>query len=269
MLLRISQRRQQSSGDNMKILSIDYDYFQQVSVDTMRKCYPDGIDLPTDVSNIVWASKYADPRIGKLIEKVALNEKELDLAIDILNNQSADIPVMVTNSHIHAFHFILDNVLNEFGHKNLSLLEGDTLELVNVDMHHDILNENERLDCGNWIGQLLKKFDPPFSWQWISNPVSDEMYGLSKKEDPQWCFPIETSLEKIKDEQFDAVFLCRSDNWSPPHLDYGFTMLGKIILNHFNRDKLVANIFLDNERNIDSTIKSMKRAYKNVEDRLK
>ena len=42
----------------MKILSVDFDYFQDVSKETLLK-YPDGVDLPTQITNFTLGSKYA------------------------------------------------------------------------------------------------------------------------------------------------------------------------------------------------------------------
>lgn len=48
------------STRSLKVLSIDFDYFQNVNADTIRSCYPDGIDLPTELSTIVWSGYYAN-----------------------------------------------------------------------------------------------------------------------------------------------------------------------------------------------------------------
>ena len=45
----------------LRVLSIDFDYFQVVDKDTVQSCYPDGIDLDTSLSTVVWASHYAIP----------------------------------------------------------------------------------------------------------------------------------------------------------------------------------------------------------------
>ena len=36
----------------LRVLSIDFDYFQVVDKDTVQSCYPDGIDLDTYALNI-------------------------------------------------------------------------------------------------------------------------------------------------------------------------------------------------------------------------
>lgn len=41
------------------------------------------------------------------------------------------------------------------------------------------------------------------------------------------------TLESIKDCKFDIIFLCRSDNWLPPHLDNEFQELVDFIVRKF------------------------------------
>ena len=43
----------------INILSIDFDYFQNVDSKTLLMHYPDGIDLPEELSRFIWASHYA------------------------------------------------------------------------------------------------------------------------------------------------------------------------------------------------------------------
>ena len=49
------------NGGDMKkelnVLSIDYDFFQTVDIDTLATCYPDGHDLPTEIANVIWATR--------------------------------------------------------------------------------------------------------------------------------------------------------------------------------------------------------------------
>lgn len=114
--------------------------------------------------------------------------------------------------------------------------EDDELRLVNVDMHHDIVNNNEELDCGNWISHLLQEYDMGLTW--VANPVSLEMFGLDKdrKENRAFRGIVQKNLSKIEEKNyvFDGIFLCRSDIWTPPHLDNAFCSLCDVITDHFN-----------------------------------
>lgn len=37
----------------LHVLSIDFDVFPQISFRTMIQCYPDGLDLPTELSECI------------------------------------------------------------------------------------------------------------------------------------------------------------------------------------------------------------------------
>lgn len=214
----------------MNILSIDFDYFQKVTKEQLA-FYPDGIDNSTALSEAVWGSNYAS--YGKEIRKVDIMQEELDLAEVILLNQDCDIPVMITNSHIHIYDFI-----------NEHLLTDEKLNICNVDMHHDIMNENDNLDCGNWIGYLINERaeqGQKTHLEWIHNPVSLSVFGI-EEEMKQFGNKVFSSLKSISDKRFDAVFLCRSDTWTPPHLDKYFTELCNVIKSSFCSVKIEKGI---------------------------
>lgn len=221
----------------MQVLSIDWDYFQNVSVETVRQCYPDGVDHATALSEVIWGSKYGTyPQINQ----ITVLEKEYCIIQQILLNQNSSCPVMIANSHKHIYEFITKHC--------------DNLNLVNVDMHHDITNGNKTLDCGNWIGTLFKEHKlKTQDFQWVYNPISIAMYGIDEgntKTDVKLRSLIHevglTSLSKIKDQKFDMIFLARSDTWSPPHLDKYFCSLVKLMCMHFQ--KVIAEQGIENPR---------------------
>lgn len=87
-------------------------------------------------------------------------------------------------------------------------------------MHHDLFNDNPYLDCGNWLMHIYNEI-PNTHISWVANPVSEDVYGFDDKLKSM----VLNTLESIKDRKFDIVFLCRSDNWLPPHLDNEFQEL--------------------------------------------
>ena len=214
----------------MRVLSIDWDYFQKVTKETVQKCYPEGIDLPTNLSEIVWGSKYA--MYARELAKVILLYHEYDSLLELLSKQNRNCPVMIANSHSHIYGFIQ------------SYLRG-TAQITNIDMHHDIINDNAELDCGNWISNLIKdnviaksSSKEYKSIRWIANPISLDTYGLSEDLDPQMQKTLANlcqckSIADIIDEKFDIIYLARSDNWSPPHLDTYFCELVEMIKERF------------------------------------
>ena len=186
--------------------------------------------MPTNLSEIVWGSKYA--MYARELAKVILLYHEYDSLLELLSKQNRNCPVMIANSHSHIYGFIQ------------SYLRG-TAQITNIDMHHDIINDNAELDCGNWISKLIKdkviaKSSPKEynSIRWIANPISLDTYGLSEDLDPQMQKTLANlcqckSIADIIDEKFDIIYLARSDNWSPPHLDTYFCDLVKKIKERF------------------------------------
>lgn len=89
----------------MRILSIDFDYFQDVTREQLN-LYPDGVDNPTALSEIVWAGHYATS--AKELNAIGIMENELEFLEQLLLEQSSDVPVMVANSHKHIYNFICE-----------------------------------------------------------------------------------------------------------------------------------------------------------------
>lgn len=241
----------------MKVLSIDYDYFQSVSVETLKTCYPDGVDLPTSITLLTWASHYANPYTSEKLNQVQLNKDELNYMHRILFSQKADIPLMITNSHKHIYNFI---------HQHYEQSNDDELYVCNVDMHHDMFNNNRQLDCGNWIKHLMRDYgDDKVTLKWIANPISLKVFGLDTMKGTDYTADdlkklIPTSLLEIAKDKFDLIFLCRSDTWSPPHLDSGFDKLIETCIHHF--DEVAIETDVKNPRNITPYVEELKPLYK-------
>lgn len=203
----------------MKILSIDFDYFQNVTKDVLRD-YPDGIDLGTSLSKIVWAVRYIEGNPAKeRVESVNLNQELFDNVMNVLSEQHPHTPIMIHQSHVDAYDFICEQMEER---------DSDEIQLINIDFHHDIVNECDTLDCGNWIGHLKKAY-PRIEVTWIARELSLEAYGLQDSTKAL----IDLSLDKIQGQHFDAIFICRSDSWSPPHLDIHFQLLLQSCINWF------------------------------------
>lgn len=218
----------------MNVLSIDFDYFQNVTKDVLY-AYPDGVDNNTELSEFVWGGIYGGINADK-IKKVTIRKDEINLMKQIFSNQKKQMPVMITNSHKHIYDFI-----HQYADTN------EPLRLINIDMHHDMFNDNaEReipvLDCGNWVTFIVNEYKTDFTW--IANPVSSEIFGLDKidtEENIDRMIPL--SVNCIKNMQFDAIFMCRSDTWTPPHLDRYFSELCGCLLKKFGEVYAEKNIF--------------------------
>lgn len=203
--------------ETFNILSIDFDFFQKADVEAL-KCYPDGVDLPSAVSSIVWSSHYANPKQSSKILSVEIDRERLDEMKQILSDCRPDIPVLITNSHVEIYNFICENAAK---------MKTSNVDLINVDMHHDMFNNDYKMNCGNWVKFVSEDFNTHTVW--IANPISRIAYGLNDK-----AFDgVHTDFSQIDPTRTDAVFLCRSDNWTPPHLDQYFDELMKHMCDHF------------------------------------
>lgn len=230
------------------VLSIDFDYFQNVSSECLQ-FYPDGLDLPTELSTIVWSGKYATPKEKEAISNVTIMHDEIFILLSIIKHQVPNTPVYVTNSHVNIYSFICENIPL-----------GEKFTLHNIDMHHDLLNNNETLDCGNWVNHIFKRYGRKnIDFKWIANPISLQAYGFDS--DEVKALPILNSLSSIKEEKYDFIFLCRSDNWLPPHLDSYFDRVFQTIKLHFN--KIRATCDVREPRNYSPLVRTM-RSYWNL-----
>lgn len=271
---------------NFNILSIDFDFFQDVSKDTMSRYYPDGIDLGTEISKFVWAGYYANPNSSKHLEKVGILYKEYNTLKEILmNNTSKNIPILIANSHFNIYKFIHENCDKA---KN----KDKKINLINIDMHHDMFNNDKSVDCGNWLNYIIKDYSEnnlnKLNIQWIANPISYDCFNLNKeieniilKQTKQLNesknikkykkYKEITALEQlenlnqkiIKDNyKFDLIFLCRSDAWFPPHLDKYFEELVYLLVCEYT------NVVAENHvlycRDIDEIVKKEKEIYKDI-----
>lgn len=239
----------------MKVLSIDFDYFQDVLPDTARTCYPDGLDLPPEISESVWGSRYAQD--GDKLNDVGILINELCNIKKIIKNQRKDIPVMIANSHVSIVDFMEDYIKR-----------GDDIDIVNIDMHHDFMNDhNEIVDCGNWLGYMKREYN--CNVKWVANPISKEVYGFKEgKYKEVFDKLIEDNLDGHLNDYYDLVFLCKSDNWLVPHLDLYFLELCDTIKHHFDETFIQRGVdtervnYLKYRDQIKEAIDSMKDALK-------
>ena len=239
----------------MKILSIDFDFFQNVTCEQLS-LYPDGIDHSKGISEIVWGSVYSTN--GEEIEKIDILNEEFSLTKEILRKQMPDVPVLVAYSHKSIYDFIKLHETKK------------PLEIINIDMHHDILNGNNEIDCGNWLSHVIDDREAAgckTKLRWITNPVSIEAYGNKVFEDNEFRCITEKTIKDIRKDKFDAIFLCRSDTWTPPHLDKYFTELCNVIKTHFTNIRIQKGVEKPRKDYL-SIAKEIFKAYKNFDKEL-
>lgn len=212
---------------HLKVLSIDFDYFQETDAYTMVSNYPDGVDASTMLSSLIWTGHYVvkPEQKGNLLENVKINDHLYKEMVRILRNQKdSTTPVLVCNSHVH----IYDEIVHRFPEHQQ---EGGELFIDHIDFHHDFDNGNKSVDCGNWVGKVLEKF-PDAHIRWFARELGVDIFKI----DSEKLKPFAFNLDAILEEQYDFIFLCRSDNWLPPHLDMYFDDLLQEICNTFDEN---------------------------------
>lgn len=216
------------NNKTFRVLSIDFDYFQNASKEALME-YPDGIDLQPSLSQQVWKGKYDFKPSADLINTVTCKTNEMYFVENVfMNNCKQDIPVLACFSHEYIYGFI---------HEQFSTSEAEKLEIVNVDFHADYYNDNvknDTQDCGNWC-YFIKQEIPNTKIAWIAPENYEELY---EKQDYTGIDKITTDLSILKQHDYDAVFLCRSDNWLPPHLDKYFQQFLHFFCGYFSQGKI-------------------------------
>lgn len=205
MSKRVSQRP-------FRVLSIDFDFFQETTADTVRYYYPDGVDLSTKLSEIVWSSKYMQYGVYKGYDelmKVTLSHNLFAQLQKILEKQNGDIPCIIAQSHERIYQELVGRIDQD-----------QTALISHIDFHHDMFNDNHEVDCGNWVGKFVETH-PNTQVTWFTREAGIECYGIEDVPD----IPKQFNLDSLLNQEFDMVFLCRSDAWLPPHLDVYFNDL--------------------------------------------
>lgn len=230
----------------LKVLSIDFTFFQNVNVETIRTCYPDGHKLTTNMSRFVWSSYYANPASSEQLESVTARNDILDSLKQKLSVcADKNIPILVSTDHADIYDFVKD-IMSE---KQLI-----KLDITNIDMYHDIVNANYELDCGNWLKFLSDEYDVTATW--IAHPISKELLGLS---DPAYK-NLPTDFSKLDTTDVDAVFLCRNDSLLPPLLDSDFDKLLRFMCSIFTNIR--GERAVKSPRMMSELIDNQKRFYK-------
>ena len=196
----------------INILSIDWDYYLKASMRERVTLFPDTPNdyLPQDLQQIIWSGLYANDRLG-LID---CNMGDIRLTKQVFDQSGHDTFTAVCCDHKYLYYHIhnyVNNLVNMSCVKNTDEVE---LNLINVDFHHDIYDSNlSKIDSGNWLRHIMDEFKGHY--QWIcrtDSDMPDDMHDLDISHD----------IGKIAGRDYDIIFICRSDMWSPPHLDRNF-----------------------------------------------
>ncbi|WFA09004.1 hypothetical protein [Tissierella sp. Yu-01] len=103
----------------------------------------------------------------------------------------------------------------------------EVLKVVNIDFHHDYYHYfmgGDIYNCGNWLRRLVED-RPETKVKWIRREDSQ----ISSLEGD---FPFEntTNIKVLELDKFEYIFICKSPEWTPPHLDIKFNEFIDFIL---------------------------------------
>lgn len=191
----------------MRILSIDFDYFIDTTMEIREMNFPDGNDnFSPKITEIIWNRCY-DFYEG--LNKIGVI-KDYDKMCEFLKNLKSG-KVLFADSHREIEKFFSEVKQNE------------DLELIHIDFHHDMyITGGETLDCGNWL-RFLAELKPNLNVTWIRRSDSDTTSLCGD-------FPYKhtTDISTVQGE-FDLIFVCFSSPWTPPHLhDHFLKMCGTL-----------------------------------------
>ena len=207
-----------------RIISFDWDYFIKATAFQRDVLFPDNGDenISYVTQDFIWDSKY---RCSPEIKNIGILKNDYNTANHILSKfvekylyskvANPYQEMLVTISHKWIYDFIMQRTK-----------KGEEFEVYNVDFHHDMYNfrsGDEEVNCGNWVNCLREK-RPKMKYFWVKREDSETHVLGGETVDCEF-----KSLEEIKDLPFDYVFICRSDCWSPPHLDTYFDTMWALV----------------------------------------
>lgn len=191
------------------ILSIDFDYFINASAQEREKYFPDGRDeIPSDQLQSMWGERYL--KFPDLKQIGVINDFYfMKKFLGELNIPKGKI--IKVDSHKFIKNMMIDPIPKT-----------SQLMIVNIDFHHDYYHYykgDHYCNCGNWLRRVLEE-RPNTKVKWIRREDS-QIYSL----DGLVPFEHTIDIESIVNDHFDYVFLCKSPEWSPPHLNDKFEAL--------------------------------------------
>lgn len=188
----------------LKILSIDFDYFIDVTTEERDRLFPQGAaEIPKKELKKIWDKLIeGNPEI----EEIGVIE-EIQTLNRYLTENIKQATIRVAKSH-KDISKIIENIPRKVN-----------IDIVNIDYHHDYFHyftDGDEYNCGNWL-RRLKEDRPNTKIRWVRREDS-EMNSLEGR------FPYEsmTDINKILHEEYDVIFLCFSPEWTPPHLEKEF-----------------------------------------------
>ena len=242
-------------NERFNILSIDWDFFMKTEAEDSI-LFPDGgnENLPYIIQYSIWTSHYLEKNSigGRRLRDIQVDSKEVQFVKKVIEKQM-DPMCMITDSHKHIYNFI----------KDVMSCEGyDTMNLVNVDFHHDVYSHmgDDVVDCGNWMKKIIDEYEGTNSiFTWVNRENSDV-------DDMGWegdRISQTKNLGIISEYDWDAIFICKSGMWSAPHLDKKFISTFQWMLDFFYVE-YQSDVFKDRMIEIETMIEDMEKKMEKV-----
>lgn len=194
------------------ILSIDFDYFIDVSSQERDLYFPNGSDeIPSNKLLSLWKEKYL---LHPELKKIGVIED-----FYFIKNFLKDLKISKDNFGKNDNHKYIKNLID-------SISKLRKIRIVNIDFHHDYYHYyygGENCNCGNWLRRVMEE-RPDTKVKWIRRKDS-QIYSL----DGIVPFEHTEDIKSICNENFDYVFLCKSPAWSPTHLNHKFEELASSV----------------------------------------
>jgi len=203
-----------------KILSIDWDFFLNCPIELRMKFEQETED------NELWGNIYKKFKCLKY--NTNINELDYDFIIRFINKQNCS-DIYISNDH-RIICDLIDEKFNNYlddddEEKNIEL------NITNVDFHHDCyvsILGNTPLNCASWLSCLYEENNFNINSLWIAHDNSYDFWDAS------YIDEYSTDIKDIENISYDMIFICKSKEYMPPHLDLNFIQM----INNIDKNKI-------------------------------
>lgn len=215
-------------NNTLNVLSIDWDYFIDADIYTRCTLFPDcpNSEYTDFIQTIIWSSRYSNSKLAK----IGVDHSAIDKIAKIISDSKLDPDrIAVYKDHTNCYDFV-EKLMEELNLNNLNI--------TNIDFHHDVYRDYlDGIDCGNWLLHLINRY-PEGNYTWIYHSGSDH-----KDPEANVISNIMYSFDNVFNQKWDAIYICKSTMWSPPHLDKEFINFLKIA--NINENSIMEPAVLD------------------------
>lgn len=238
----------------MNVLSIDWDFFINANYSERYFIFPDSGNelLNKELQAYVWSKSYTHKTLNayNFIPDANLLKK-LKALIDIGISKSTKI--LIADKHENIYDFIEEN----YKEHKAKTSDSEPIYIANIDYHHDVFDVGETLNSGNWFRRIMEKYSNEGIFTWVAKRDSADYIHDAMLPDLSIQYE---DFSGISGKSWDAIFICRSSMWSPPHLDDDFTKFFSYLVDDYEA-KTIENVFKSRyDRNFIKLVDSIKNA---------